>query len=157
MVAYPSWDWLCDHNSSYKNLPRLRLELRLRQPTVGGQSRLCLVDQDGVIRAVVTWNCKTRDRSGNLMDNWGGASKLERFWGWEAIAHGAEVVSYFRWRQCSVAQEQMHTGLCRAGFDLGDGKQVRQRTSSIPALPPGFSDLRQTRTAINQQPGVSYR
>ncbi len=52
-------------------------------------------------------------------------SGMVRFWGWEAIAHGAEVVSYFRWRQCPVAQEQMHTGLCRADGSLdGGGEEV---------------------------------
>lgn len=34
-----------------------------------------------------------------------------RLWTWEAFAHGAEVVSYFRWRQAPYAQEQMHAGL----------------------------------------------
>ena len=34
-----------------------------------------------------------------------------RFWAHEAFAHGAEVVSYFRWRQAPFAQEQMHAGL----------------------------------------------
>ena len=34
-----------------------------------------------------------------------------RMWSWEAVAHGAEVVSYFRWRQSPFAQEQMHAGL----------------------------------------------
>ena len=38
---------------------------------------------------------------------------MVRLWSWEAIAHGAEVVSYFRWRQASFAQEQMHAGLLR--------------------------------------------
>lgn len=32
-------------------------------------------------------------------------------WSLEAVAHGAEVVSYFRWRQAPFAQEQMHAGL----------------------------------------------
>lgn len=36
-----------------------------------------------------------------------------RLWTWEAFAHGAEVVSYFRWRQAPFAQEQMHAGLLR--------------------------------------------
>jgi beta-galactosidase len=36
-----------------------------------------------------------------------------RFWTLEAIAHGAEVVSYFRWRQAQWAQETYHTGLNR--------------------------------------------
>ena len=38
---------------------------------------------------------------------------MVRLWTWEAIAHGAEVVSYFRWRQAHFAQEQMHSGLQR--------------------------------------------
>lgn len=38
---------------------------------------------------------------------------MARLWAWEAFAHGAEVVSYFRWRQAPFAQEQMHAGLTR--------------------------------------------
>ena len=34
-----------------------------------------------------------------------------RLWTFEAFAAGAEVVSYFRWRQAPFAQEQMHEGL----------------------------------------------
>ena len=34
-------------------------------------------------------------------------------WALEAFAHGAEAVSYFRWRQLPFAQEQMHAGLLR--------------------------------------------
>ena len=46
---------------------------------------------------------------------------MVRFWTWEAFAHGAEVVSYFRWRQAPFAQEQMHSGLKRPdnSADLG--------------------------------------
>jgi beta-galactosidase len=36
---------------------------------------------------------------------------MVRVFGWEALAHGAEVVSYFRWRQAVSGQEQMHAGL----------------------------------------------
>ena len=32
-------------------------------------------------------------------------------WTLEGMAHGAQTVSYFRWRQAPWAQEQMHTGL----------------------------------------------
>lgn len=38
---------------------------------------------------------------------------MVRAWTWEAFAHGAETVSYFRWRQAPFAQEQMHAGLMR--------------------------------------------
>jgi beta-galactosidase len=39
------------------------------------------------------------------------ARGMVRLWTLEAHAHGADVVSYFRWRQASFAQEQMHAGL----------------------------------------------
>ena len=39
-----------------------------------------------------------------------------RLWTWEALAHGAEVVSYFRWRQAPFAQEQNHAGLNLTGL-----------------------------------------
>jgi beta-galactosidase len=39
------------------------------------------------------------------------APGMVRLWTWEAFAHGADFVSYFRWRQAPFAQEQMHAGL----------------------------------------------
>ena len=36
---------------------------------------------------------------------------MVRLWTLEAMAHGAELVSYFRWRQFPQAQEQHHAGL----------------------------------------------
>ena len=44
-----------------------------------------------------------------------------RTWTWEAFAHGAEVVSYFRWRQAPFGQEQMHAGLNRPDRTLDQG------------------------------------
>lgn len=53
---------------------------------------------------------------------------MVRLWTWEAFAHGAETVCYFRWRQAPFAQEQMHTGLLRpdgtAAPGLGEVAQV---------------------------------
>jgi len=45
---------------------------------------------------------------------------MVRLWTWEAIAHGAEVVSYFRWRQAPFGQEQMHAGLQRPDGEWAD-------------------------------------
>lgn len=39
---------------------------------------------------------------------------MVRLWTLEAMAHGAELVSYFRWRQFPQAQEQHHAGLLRS-------------------------------------------
>jgi len=38
---------------------------------------------------------------------------MVRLWTWEAFAHGAETVAYFRWRQVPFGQEAMHAGLLR--------------------------------------------
>ncbi len=50
--------------------------------------------------------------------NWGDYNPaphlgVVRLWTWEAIAHGADTVVYFRWRACPYAQEQYHSGLLR--------------------------------------------
>ena len=62
---------------------------------------------------------------------------MVRAWTWEAIAHGAEVVSYFRWRQAPFGQEQMHAGLNLPDFteDVG-GAEARQVAGEIAALGP---------------------
>ena len=55
---------------------------------------------------------------------------MARLWAWEAFAHGAEVVSYFRWRQAPFAQEQMHAGLLRPDSEpapaYGEALQVAE-------------------------------
>ncbi|WP_108459436.1 beta-galactosidase [Devosia naphthalenivorans] len=60
---------------------------------------------------------------------------MPRLWAWEAFAHGAEVVSYFRWRQAPFAQEQMHAGLLRPDSEPApayhDAMQVAQELKSV--------------------------
>jgi len=47
-------------------------------------------------------------------------------WTFDAFDHGAEVVSYFRWRQLPFGQEQMHAGLLRPDGELSKGgKEVK--------------------------------
>ena len=55
---------------------------------------------------------------------------MARLWGWEAFAHGAEVTSYFRWRQAPFAQEQMHTGLLLSN---GDEDQAAGEVATLNA------------------------
>jgi beta-galactosidase len=65
---------------------------------------------------------------------------MVRLWTWQAFAHGAEVVSYFRWRQAPFAQEQMHTGLQRPDRSLDQGgveaTQVAQDLRALGTLVP---------------------
>ena len=44
-----------------------------------------------------------------------------RLWGEEALAHGADLVSWFRWRQCPFAQEQNHSGLLEVDGQIAPG------------------------------------
>ena len=74
--------------------------------------------------------------------NWAGFNPaplpgMVRMWTWEALAHGAEVVSYFRWRQAPFAQEQFHAGLNLPDHteDVAAG-EVRQVSGEINALGP---------------------
>jgi beta-galactosidase len=66
---------------------------------------------------------------------------MTRLFTWEAIAHGAEVVSYFRWRQSVSGQEQMHAGLNLPGLhELSQGgheaAQVGKELLALGELPP---------------------
>ena len=61
---------------------------------------------------------------------------MVRLWTWEAFAHGAEAVCYFRWRQAPIAQEQMHAGLLRpdsiAAPGMDEAIEVANEISSAP-------------------------
>jgi beta-galactosidase len=64
---------------------------------------------------------------------------MVRLWTWEAFAHGAEAVCYFRWRQAPFAQEQMHAGLLRP--------------DSVPA--EAFSEAETVMSELADAPDVS--
>lgn len=53
-----------------------------------------------------------------------------RLWAFEAFAAGAEVVSYFRWRQPSFAQEQMHEALLLPNGDKNEGWYTCQQVAA---------------------------
>jgi beta-galactosidase len=63
---------------------------------------------------------------------------MVRFWTWEAFAHGAECVSYFRWRQAPFAQEQYHAGLLRPDSveapAFAEAKHVAEELAQAPAV-----------------------
>ncbi|MXO82724.1 beta-galactosidase [Altererythrobacter aestiaquae] len=60
---------------------------------------------------------------------------MVRLWTLEAMAHGAELVSYFRWRQAPFAQEQMHAGLLRPDGEAAPGlKEAQQVAPEVERL-----------------------
>lgn len=79
---------------------------------------------------------------------------MVRLWTWQAFAHGAELVSYFRWRQAPFAQEQMHAGLLRpdASDDQGATEvacvaqeiEALRRATGAPDTPDGAVAPQQT-------------
>lgn len=56
---------------------------------------------------------------------------MVKLWSLEAVAHGAEVVSYFRWRQAPFGQEQMHAGLLSPEGNSAPGLAEVQEVSRI--------------------------
>ncbi len=60
---------------------------------------------------------------------------MVRLWTLEAVAHHAEAVCYFRWRQAPFAQEQMHAGLLRPDSSESlSFKEVEQALTDIKQL-----------------------
>lgn len=74
---------------------------------------------------------------------------MVRLWGWEAFAHGAEVMSYFRWRQAPFAQEQSHTAL------LLPNAQEDVAASEVAQLSAELQQLPHTNTSANVQSRVA--
>ena len=61
---------------------------------------------------------------------------MVRLWSHEAWAHGAELVSYFRWRQAPFGQEQMHAGLLRPDrVDAPAAAEVRAVADEVAIVP----------------------
>ncbi len=72
---------------------------------------------------------------------------MVRLWTWEAIAHEAEAVCYFRWRQAPFAQEQMHAGLLRPDSkESATFSEVQQTHKEIEAL--GDIQVKQAEVAL---------
>ncbi len=70
---------------------------------------------------------------------------MARLWAWEAFAHGAETVCYFRWRQAPFAQEQMHAGLLRPNSAdapaLAEALQVAQEINDLSDVGTAQADV----------------
>ncbi|MEM7317838.1 MAG: beta-galactosidase [Pseudomonadota bacterium] len=70
---------------------------------------------------------------------------MVRLWTLEAVAHGAEVVSYFRWRQAPFAQEQMHAGLLtpdnRPAVGLDEARQAGEDLRRIGEVQSAPSEV----------------
>lgn len=70
---------------------------------------------------------------------------MARLWAWEAFAHGAEAVCYFRWRQAPFAQEQMHAGLLRPdsapAVAFGEAEAVARELALMPDVGTGAAKV----------------
>ncbi|MEX3915227.1 beta-galactosidase [Paraburkholderia sp. BR10872] len=70
---------------------------------------------------------------------------MVRLWSWEAFAHGAGCVSYFRWRQAPFAQEQMHAGLNtpdnRPDLASAEAARVAEEIEAVLAVAKGGRDF----------------
>lgn len=70
---------------------------------------------------------------------------MARLWAWEAFAHGAEAVCYFRWRQAPFAQEQMHAGLLRPDSApaqaFHEASEVARELADMPDVDTARADV----------------
>jgi beta-galactosidase len=74
---------------------------------------------------------------------------MVRLWSWQAFAHGAECVCYFRWRQAPFAQEQMHAGIKRNDNSKSQAwYEVSQVRDDLAALNIDTSSTVQSKIAI---------
>jgi len=72
---------------------------------------------------------------------------MVRLWTHEAFAHGAEVVSYFRWRQAPFAQEQFHAALNRSDNTPDRASdEIAAVVSDLAKLPS--TETRQAKVAL---------
>ncbi|MFB6120809.1 MAG: beta-galactosidase [Halobacteriaceae archaeon] len=73
------------------------------------------------------------------------ADGMLRVWAHASVAHGAETVSYFRWRRCRYGQEQYWGALCdrdgRADRGLQSATQVAEEFEALPDLGPVEADV----------------
>ncbi len=82
---------------------------------------------------------------------------MVRLWGWEAFGHGAEVMSYFRWRQAPFAQEQTHTGLLlpNAEEDTAAG-EVAQLNAELEKLARGSTDAQSDAAVVKSDVAIVF-
>jgi beta-galactosidase len=70
---------------------------------------------------------------------------MVKLWTMEAVAHGAETVCYFRWRQAPFAQEQMHAGLLRPDSENAQGQieasEIASELADLGALVHEDADI----------------
>jgi len=74
---------------------------------------------------------------------------MVRLWSLEAMAHGAELMSWFRWRQMPAAQEQMHTGLLLPdGSEDEAAEEIRKLCRDLVTLEGVGHEPQQAEVAI---------
>jgi beta-galactosidase len=77
---------------------------------------------------------------------------MVRLWTLEAMAHGAELTCYFRWRQFPQAQEQHHAGLLRPDSVPAPGlAEAAQAGREIAALGEAGSPCKQVALVFDYQ------
>ena len=100
-------DWAAFHHDLYRGVGRGRFAVMEQQP------------------GAVNWAPNNAEPLPGMV----------RLWSLEALAHGAEFVSWFRWRQAPFAQEQMHAGLLLSdATQSAGGEEAAQVAQALAQL-----------------------
>ena len=133
--------------ASYDNYPLGRADLALATATVDDfrpwmrsghpDMQAVLFDQSRGLAGGHFWVMEQQPGAVNwARHNPQPAPGMVRLWSWEAFAHGALVVSFFRWRQVPFAQEQMHAGLLRPDSTEAEAwPEIRQLAAELASVP----------------------
>lgn len=122
----------CDHYVSMKGLPRWRWEWTMFRGLSGRQQPF-LLGETGAFN-YATDSSRTFDSL--------------KPWLWDAIAHGADSVCYFRWRM-SVIGEDDHPAILSWSGEKGIAcGKIRDMIREMDALPVKFARLEPERTSV---------
>lgn len=132
--------------ASYDSYPLGRTDLRFRDASADDFKKYMrtghpdfttyLLDQTRCLTGGGFWVMEQQPGPVNWADNNPRpAPGMVRLWSIEAFAHGADCVSYFRWRQVPFAQEQMHAGLLRPDSEKAAAwPEIEQAIADVAAL-----------------------
>ncbi|MBB4941028.1 beta-galactosidase [Streptosporangium album] len=121
VVSYDSYPDPHDEHAA----PRAALSYDVMRSLRGGQPYL-LMEQ---APSAVNWRARNAPKPPGVM----------RLWSWQAVAHGADAVMFFQWRQSRGGAEKYHSAMVpHGGTDTRAFREVRELGQELASVPELF-------------------